>query len=81
MQKLVASYVRLAGADWFLTSCALPAIVCMEEEDVHRRDLWERNLMLITMHNLEYSMGLHTYDLSMNHMGDLVRRSPSPMAY
>ncbi|XP_024114329.1 cathepsin S, ortholog2, tandem duplicate 1 [Oryzias melastigma] len=44
-----------------------------EEEDVHRRDLWERNLMLITMHNLEFSMGLHTYDLSMNHMGDLTQ--------
>uniref|UniRef100_A0A3P9ILV2 Cathepsin S n=1 Tax=Oryzias latipes TaxID=8090 RepID=A0A3P9ILV2_ORYLA len=44
-----------------------------EEEDVDRRDLWERNLMLITMHNLEYSMGLHTYDLSMNHMGDLTQ--------
>ncbi|XP_068425620.1 cathepsin S, ortholog2, tandem duplicate 1 [Clinocottus analis] len=42
-----------------------------EVEDVRRRELWERNLMLITKHNLEASMGLHTYDLSMNHMGDL----------
>nr|AAX51229.1 cathepsin S cysteine protease [Paralichthys olivaceus] len=42
-----------------------------EVEDVRRRELWERNLMLITKHNLEASMGLQTYDLSMNHMGDL----------
>lgn len=32
--------------------------------------------MLITTHNLEASMGLHTYDLSMNFLGDLVRFSP-----
>ncbi|XP_054476938.1 cathepsin S, ortholog2, tandem duplicate 1 [Anoplopoma fimbria] len=44
-----------------------------EVEDVRRRELWEKNLMLITMHNLEASMGLHTYDLSMNHMGDLTQ--------
>ncbi|XP_034409395.1 cathepsin S-like [Cyclopterus lumpus] len=42
-----------------------------EVEDVRRRELWERNLMLINDHNLEASMGLHTYELSMNHMGDL----------
>ncbi|KAF7226676.1 cathepsin S, ortholog2, tandem duplicate 1 [Nothobranchius furzeri] len=42
-----------------------------QEEDIFRRVLWEKNLMLITKHNLEASMGLHTYDLSMNFMGDL----------
>ncbi|KAM9722759.1 cathepsin S, ortholog2, tandem duplicate 1 [Menidia menidia] len=42
-----------------------------QEEDVRRRELWESNLMLITTHNLEASMGFHTYDLSMNAMGDL----------
>ncbi|XP_073342203.1 cathepsin S-like [Pagrus major] len=42
-----------------------------EVEEASRRELWEQNLMLITKHNLEASMGLHTYELSMNHMGDL----------
>nr|XP_046255570.1 cathepsin S-like [Scatophagus argus] len=42
-----------------------------EVEDASRRELWEKNLMLINMHNLEASMGLHSYELGMNHMGDL----------
>ncbi|XP_030250779.1 cathepsin K-like [Sparus aurata] len=42
-----------------------------EVEEVSRRELWEENLMLITKHNLEASLGLHTYEMGMNHMGDL----------
>ncbi|KTF88177.1 hypothetical protein cypCar_00031243, partial [Cyprinus carpio] len=40
-------------------------------EELGRRELWERNIQLITLHNLEASMGLHSYDLGMNHMGDM----------
>uniref|UniRef100_A0A3Q2DV16 Cathepsin S-like n=1 Tax=Cyprinodon variegatus TaxID=28743 RepID=A0A3Q2DV16_CYPVA len=40
-------------------------------EELGRRRLWEQNLEMINVHNLETSLGLHTYELAMNHMGDL----------
>ncbi|KAL0148092.1 hypothetical protein M9458_056632 [Cirrhinus mrigala] len=42
-----------------------------KDEELDRMKLWERNFELIAIHNLEASMGLHSYDLSMNHMGDM----------
>ncbi|NWH68727.1 CATS protein, partial [Geococcyx californianus] len=43
-----------------------------EKEEGRRRVTWERNLRLVTLHNLEHSLGLRTYELGMNHLADMV---------
>ncbi|XP_072249827.1 cathepsin S-like [Leuresthes tenuis] len=68
-----AMFESRLDAHWDLWKKTHGKMYQTEEEDVRRRDLWEKNLMLITLHNLEASMGLHTYDLSMNFMGDMTQ--------
>ncbi|XP_072924901.1 procathepsin L-like isoform X2 [Hemitrygon akajei] len=41
------------------------------DEGNYRRTVWEKNLKLIELHNLEYSMGKHSFQMGMNHFGDL----------
>ncbi|NWY71524.1 CATS protein, partial [Erithacus rubecula] len=42
------------------------------QEDSLRRMTWEKNLWLVTLHNLEHSLGLRSYTLGMNHLADMV---------
>ncbi|NWI39444.1 CATS protein, partial [Picathartes gymnocephalus] len=41
------------------------------QEDSFRRLTWEKNLWLVTLHNLEHSLGLRSYTLGMNHLADM----------
>ncbi|XP_027488684.1 cathepsin S-like, partial [Corapipo altera] len=42
-----------------------------QKEDSLRRATWEKNLRLVTLHNLEHSLGIRSYTLGMNHLGDM----------
>ncbi|XP_030397854.1 cathepsin S-like [Gopherus evgoodei] len=42
-----------------------------KKEEGERRVTWEKNLKLVMLHNLEHSLGLHSYELGMNHLADM----------
>lgn len=48
-----------------------------QHEEVIRRAVWEKNMHVIEAHNQEAALGMHSYELGMNHLGDMVS-SPSP---
>ncbi|KAL2084368.1 hypothetical protein ACEWY4_019886 [Coilia grayii] len=42
-------------------------------EEAIRRTIWENNMQMIEAHNQEYELGIHTYELGMNHLGDMTK--------
>jgi hypothetical protein len=45
-----------------------------EAEESSRRAIWEKNLKFINTHNLEASLGKHTYKVAMNKFGDMTNQ-------
>lgn len=45
-----------------------------EDEETQRRLIWEDNVKFINRHNLEASLGKHTYTVKMNKFGDLTNK-------
>ncbi|XP_075463659.1 cathepsin S-like [Ascaphus truei] len=56
---------------WQLWKKSFTKLYSNEKEDIRKRVIWEKNLKFVTLHNLEHSMGIHSYDLGMNHLGDM----------
>ncbi|KAK9526778.1 hypothetical protein VZT92_015459 [Zoarces viviparus] len=56
---------------WLLWKKSHNKVYSHQIEESGRRRIWEENLDMIGVHNLEASLGLHTYELAMNHLGDL----------
>uniref|UniRef100_G3PJL8 Cathepsin K n=1 Tax=Gasterosteus aculeatus TaxID=69293 RepID=G3PJL8_GASAC len=42
----------------------------LDEEGI-RRAIWEKNMLMIEAHNQEAALGIHSYSLGMNHLGDM----------
>ncbi|XP_062960092.1 cathepsin S isoform X1 [Cynocephalus volans] len=56
---------------WYLWKKTYSKQYKEKNEEAVRRLIWEKNLKFVMLHNLEHSMGMHSYDLGMNHLGDM----------
>lgn len=41
-------------------------------EEGIRRAIWEKNMRMIEAHNEEAALGIHSFEMGMNHLGDMV---------
>ncbi|TRY90438.1 hypothetical protein DNTS_018930 [Danionella cerebrum] len=69
--SVLAQFNPALDQHWELWKKAHGKSYSCRDEEQGRRELWERNLQMISIHNLEASLGMHSYDLAINHMGDM----------
>ena len=43
-----------------------------QDEEGIRRAIWEKNMLMIDAHNQEAALGIHSFEMGMNHLGDMV---------
>lgn len=55
-----------------LTSGSENCLCLTQDEEGIRRAIWEKNMRMIEAHNQEAALGMHSYELEMNHLGDMV---------
>ncbi|KAM3596834.1 uncharacterized protein V6R79_021476 [Siganus canaliculatus] len=67
----VAVNTEVLDQHWELWKKVHKKVYPHQIEEKARRWIWEENLKMINIHNLEASLGLHSYELAMNHLGDL----------
>ncbi|XP_035528700.1 cathepsin K [Morone saxatilis] len=48
----------------------------LDEEGI-RRAVWEKNMRMIEAHNQEAALGMHSYEMGMNHLGDMTSEEVS----
>lgn len=52
--------------------CLFISSVLSQGEEEIRKAVWEKNMRIIEAHNQEAALGMHTFELAMNHLGDMV---------
>ncbi|XP_026012981.1 uncharacterized protein LOC113015246 [Astatotilapia calliptera] len=67
----VADISSQTDRHWELWKKTHKKVYSHQIEELGRRLIWEMNLKLINLHNLEASLNLHTYELAINHFGDM----------
>lgn len=45
---------------------------CPQGEEGIRKAVWEKNMRIIEAHNQEAALGMHSFEMAMNHLGDMV---------
>ncbi|KAL3983926.1 minichromosome maintenance protein 10 [Sarotherodon galilaeus] len=67
----VADISSQTDRHWELWKKTHKKVYSHQIEEWGRRLIWEMNLKMINLHNLEASLNLHTYELAINHFGDM----------